>query len=272
MKPFLKWAGGKRQLLPELYVVMRDFDSKGHYYEPFVGGGALFFDMRATGWSGAATLGDSNKRLIRTYLGVRNDVEQVITSLKACKYEKKFFLRERARRIDDTHDDAEVAAWFIYLNKAGFNGLYRVNRKNEFNVPFGRYTNPTICDEDNLRAASRALQKTKIVDWDFERCVKSAETGDLIYFDPPYTPVSATADFTAYTAVGFGDADHVRLRDCALALKRQGVHVILSNADCPAVRQMYKAAYGFKVRAVEARRAINSDSTKRGKVGEVIIT
>jgi DNA adenine methylase len=270
-KPILKWCGGKRQLLPQIYKAMKSFSPEGHYYEPFVGGGALFFDLRAGGWRDAATLGDANERLVRTYIGVRDDVEEVISALSKGKYEKAFFLRERARHIDTAADDAEVAAWMIYLNRTCFNGLYRVNKKGQFNVPFGRYTNPTICDAEGLRAASKALKKTKIVDWDFEKTVKSAEKGDFVYFDPPYVPVSATADFTKYTAGGFGDDDQIRLRDCAIVLKLRGVHVVLSNADCPRVWQLYGASI-FKVTRVEARRNVNSKGSARGAVGELLIT
>lgn len=266
-RPPTKWAGGKRQLLPELRKALPA--KWGHYYEPFIGGGALFFDLRASGWTGAATLGDANERLVRMYLGVRGDVDEVIRLLRKTRYDKTFYLRERARNPDLFGDDAEIAAWFIYLNKTGFNGLYRVNRKGEFNVPFGRYDNPLICDELNLRACAKALCKTKFVIGDFEKTLKSAETGDLVYCDPPYVPVSATSDFTSYTRDGFDMPDQVRLRDCAAALKKRGVHVILSNADVPAVRKLYK---GFTIRAVSARRAINSKATSRGAVGEVIIT
>ena len=266
-RPTLKWAGGKRQLLPELRKALPA--KWGHYYEPFIGGGALFFDLRASGWAGAATLGDANERLVRMYLGVRGDVDEVIRLLKKTRYAKAFYLRERARNPDLFGDDAEIAAWFIYLNKTGFNGLYRVNRKGEFNVPFGRYDNPLICDEPNLRAASHALKKTKLVIGDFEKAVKSAEAGDLVYCDPPYVPVSATSDFTSYTKEKFGPVEQERLRDMALRLKRLGVHVILSNADVPFVRKLYK---GFNIRSVSARRNINSKGGSRGAVGEVIIT
>jgi DNA adenine methylase len=265
--PFLKWAGGKRQLLSELRKSLPA--TFGHYYEPFVGGGAFFFDLRGGGFGGTATLGDANERLVRTYMGVRDDVSQVIHLLQGFKYDKRMYLRERARRID-TADDAEVAAWLIYLNRTGFNGLYRVNKKGEFNVPFGRYTNPTICDATGLQAVSRVLHKTKIVDWDFEKTVKNAEAKDLVYFDPPYVPVSDSANFTSYTKDGFGPMDQVRLRDCAWRLKKLGVHVILSSPDVPVIRKLYKR--DFKVRRVEARRNINSKATSRGAVGEVIIT
>jgi len=268
-KPFLKWAGGKRQLLPELMKALPD--EFYHYYEPFVGGGALFFNMRALGWGGHATLADSNDLLMRTYLGVRNDVEAVIDDLKGATYSKEEFLEQRARQpfVQENPDPTVVAAWLIYLNKTCFNGLWRVNSKGQFNVPFGRYTNPTICDAEGLRACASALRKTKLLTADFERTVKSAETGDLVYLDPPYAPVNTTSDFTGYTKAGFDGPDQERLRDCALKLKERGVHVILSNADVEIVRKLYRK---FNIRRVEARRAINSKATSRGSVGEVIIT
>jgi DNA adenine methylase len=267
LAPFVKWAGGKRQLLPELRKSLPG--TFRHYYEPFVGGGALFFDLRASGFHGTATLGDANERLVRTYIGVRDDVSQVIHLLQGFKYDKRMYLRERARRID-TADDAEVAAWLIYLNRTGFNGLYRVNQKGEFNVPFGRYENPTICDEELLLLCSKALRKTKIVAWDFVKTVKGAEAGDLVYFDPPYVPVSDTSDFTSYTKDKFGPEDQERLRDCAWRLKKLGVHVVLSSPDVPIIRKLYKR--DFKIRRVEARRNINSKVAGRGIVGEVIVT
>jgi DNA adenine methylase len=267
-KPFLKWVGGKRQLIPELLkYVPAGFK---HYYEPFIGGGALFFALRARGWTGAATLGDANERLVRTYLGVRNDVDEVIRHLRIMHYDKEEYLATRAHPPDASSDDTEMAAWFIYVNKCGFNGLYRVNSKGGFNVPFGRYDNPTLCDEPGLRAAAAVLKRTTLKVDDFERGVRAAERGDLIYFDPPYIPVSQTADFTSYTAGGFTHEDQLRLRDCALRLKKLGAHVILSNADVEAVHRLY--AQGFVIKHVEARRNINSAGSKRGAVGEVIIT
>lgn len=274
MKPFLKWAGGKRQLITELCKsIPEEFFNEHHghhYYEPFVGGGALFFSLRALGWNSTATLGDANERLMSTYMGLKHDVEMVIEILKKHRYEKNEFLRERARKIDIA-SDPEIAAWMIYLNRTCFNGLYRVNKAGEFNVPFGDYTNPTICDAEGLRAASKALGCTKLVTGDFEKIVKSAKAEDLIYFDPPYVPVSATSDFTSYTADKFGPKDQERLRDCALRLKKLGAHVILSNADTPFTRKLYSDK-AFKIRSVSARRNINSKASARGKVGEVIIT
>jgi len=279
MKPFLKWVGGKRQLLSDILPVInellgRKFIKDFHYYEPFVGGGALFFALRAEGWSSRATLGDTNELLIRTYLGVRGDVEAVIEDLQSgYHYSEKAYYAERERysiMAGPRTDECTAAAWMIYMNRTGYNGLFRVSKKGNYNVPFGRYTNPTICDAEGLRAASKALKGTKLLAADFERTVKSAEAGDLVYFDPPYVPVSATSDFTGYTRDGFGAQDQVRLRDCALRLKHLGVHVILSNADVPGVWGLYDR--GFSIRRVEARRAVNSNAGKRGVVGEVIIT
>jgi DNA adenine methylase len=267
-KPLLKWVGGKRQLLPELrkYVPAKF----GRYYEPFVGGGALFFDLRAQGWDGEAVLGDMNDLLIRTYVGVRDDVEWVIRRLQKMKYDRDYYAKTRAGQPDPFKESpAFVAAWFIYINKCGFNGLWRVNKSGRCNVPFGHYDNPTICDEPTLCACRTALKKTILDCDDFERTIQTTLKGDLIYFDCPYVPVSATANFTGYTSGGFDYKDQVRLRDLAWREREQGVHVILSNADVPLVRELYAK---FDIHAVEARRAINSKASGRGKVGEVIIT
>lgn len=258
----MKWAGGKRQLLPKLLEhVPAQFSS---YFEPFVGGGALFFQLRPP----RAVLTDVNERLIRTYLGVKHHVEDVIGLLSSYPHTEAFFYELRDWEID-SRSDAEVAAWFIYLNKTGFNGLYRVNRKNRFNVPFGRYDKPAICDDTTLRACSLALAGTDPRVDDFEAAVQPAMPGDLVYFDPPYVPVSATSSFTSYTQHGFGPDAQVRLRDVALALKRRGVHVLLSNSSAESVRELYSA--DFEVIEVSAIRLVNSKGTKRGAVTEFVI-
>lgn len=268
LKPFLKWVGSKRQLLPEL---RKHVPAKfGRYYEPFVGGGALFFNLRASGWDGEAVLGDFNALLIETYKGVRDRVDVVAARLYGMKYDPKRYAAARAAQPDPSKVPSEVvAAWFIYINKCGFNGLFRVNKSGQCNVPFGRYDNPTICDEPTLRACSVALRKTILDCDDFERVIQTSRKGDLVYFDPPYVPVSASANFTGYTSGGFDYKDQVRLRDLAWSKRERGVHVILSNADVPLVRELYAK---FDIHAVEARRNINSDAGKRGKVGETIIT
>jgi DNA adenine methylase len=261
-RPFVKWAGGKRQLLPELlrYVPQRF----GIYYEPFVGGGALFFALRPK----AALITDVNARLIRTYRGVRDSVADVIRLLESYPHDEKFFYTLRDVNID-TGTDAEVAAWFIYLNKVGFNGLYRVNRRNRFNVPFGRHKNPTICDDTTLRACSAALAHAEIQVADFAAAVAGAEAGDLVYFDPPYVPLSVTSSFTSYTSDGFGLDAQVRLRDLALALKQRGVHVLLSNSSAEFVRDLYGPS--FETNEVSATRLVNSKVNGRGAVTELVI-
>ncbi len=263
-RPFLKWAGGKRQLLPALReLVPRDY---GTYYEPFAGGAALFFDLLPK----RAVLCDLNDRLIRTYRGVASNVEQVIGLLSRWPHDRGFFL---SLRKSDTSlkTDAEIAAWFIYLNRTAFNGLYRVNRQNEFNVPFGRYSNPTICDAEGLRQASVVLRScAEIRTCDFEEAVKHAKRGDFVYFDPPYVPLSAYSDFARYTADSFGATEQRRLRDIALELKGRGVQVMLSNSSTPLVHELYRS--DFQIHLVNARRAVSCRGQGRGPVAEVVIT
>jgi DNA adenine methylase len=261
-RPFLKWAGGKRQLMPHL---LRHVPARmGAYFEPFVGGGALFFALRPQ----RATLADVNERLVRAYRGVAEHASAVVRLLGGYPHDPEFFYRLRAEAIDG-RSDAEVAAWFIYLNRTGYNGLYRVNRKNEFNIPFGRYANPTVCDEPTLRACSAALAGKSLLVDDFENVVSRARRGDFVYFDPPYAPLSATSSFTSYTSGGFGPGDQKRLRDVALRLKKRGVHVLLSNSSAPMVRELYED--GFEVHEVSATRMVNSKGGGRGVIAELVI-
>jgi DNA adenine methylase len=213
-------------------------------------------------------LADVNARLIRTYRGVQNNVDEVIDLLRSYPHNPAFFYKFREKNID-AGSDAEVAAWFIYLNKTGFNGLYRVNRHNRYNVPFGRYANPKICDEPTLRACSEALAGTELLVEDFENVVARAERGDFVYFDPPYVPMSTTSSFTSYTANGFAEAEQTRLRDTAKTLKQRGVRVLLSNSSAPLVRNLY--GDGFDVIEVSATRAVNSKATARGAIVELLI-
>ncbi len=169
----------------------------------------------------------------------------------------------------DSKTDAEVAAWFIYLNKTGFNGLYRVNQKNQFNVPFGRYANPKICDEETLRACSFALQNVKLLVADFEKAVADADKGDFVYFDPPYVPLSATSSFTSYTSHGFDASAQRRLRHTAVKLRKRKVHVLLSNSSALPVRRLYEDE--FDLFRVSATRVVNSKATARGSIHELII-
>ena len=269
-KPFVKWVGGKRRVIPELlFSLPATFN---HYYEPFVGGGALFFHLRSLNLlqDNKITLSDVNLRLIRTYKAIRDNVEGVIVRLKHhAKYHcRDYFYAVRDVEVDSYENDADVAAWFIYLNKTAFNGLYRVNKKNRFNAPMGKYKNPTICDESNLRNCHDALQTVELLHQSFVN-VQVALEDDLVYFDPPYVPVSATASFTSYTNEGFGLTEQTLLRDTALSLRNRGVSVMLSNSDHEVVRDLYAE---FDIRGIQVGRAINSKATARGKVGEVIIT
>jgi DNA adenine methylase len=261
-KPFLKWAGGKRQLLSHL----RERVPTGHgsYHEPFIGGGALFFDIAPE----RAVIADFNLRLVRTYTAVRDHTEAVIDLLSTYPNEKPFYLDMRARDIDKASDE-EVAAWMIFLNRTGFNGLYRVNQKGGFNVPFGRYKKPNICNSENLRAAAKRLAGVEILHADFRSVEDRVEEGDFVYFDPPYVPASNTASFTAYTKNGFGLADQSELRDLARRLKEKGVSVLLSNSSVPEVHALY--AEGFEKIEIFANRAINCNAAKRGKVAEALI-
>lgn len=268
-KPFVKAAGGKRQLLPEL---LKHAPKKfGTYHEPFVGGGALFFTLAPKD----AVLIDNNARLIHTYRAVRESVADVIKRLR--RYEanfknfgEKFFYAQRIRPIDD-EPSVEIAAWYIFLNKTCFNGLYRVNKDGRFNVPIGRYANPTIVDVETLEAASKALNGVSVIHGDFMSSrTHTPVPGDFVYFDPPYAPVSDTANFVAYTKEGFGVEDQKRLRDYALTCKNKGVHVMLTNAAVPLVEELY--SNHFTLTRVEARRSVNSVAGKRGSVGEYIIT
>ncbi len=271
-QPFLKWVGGKRRILP--YLIERAPRDWERYHEPFVGGGALFFALsmtqqhRPAGW---AVLSDSNLRLVRTFCAVRDHVEPLIERLRAHAdaHSAEHYYKTRDIDIDEL-DDVSVAAWMIYLNKTGFNGLYRVNRRGKFNVTMGRYSNPCICDATNLRACSLALQGVEIRHEGFEAVASRANTRDFVYFDPPYVPLSRTASFTAYTQDGFDPNAQELLRDLALTLKARGVSVMLSNSDHPRVRQLY--GQGFLTHPILVGRAINCRAEVRGKVGELVLS
>ena len=273
VKPFLKWVGSKRRLVPDLLARMPK--AFGAYHEPFVGGGSLFWTISATS-PGPFHLSDMNSYLVATYRAVRDHVEPLISLLREMPYEKTFYYAQRDRQRTGqiaALDDVQIGAWFIYMNRAGFNGLWRVNQSGQCNNPFGRYTNPTICDAENLRACSSVLSKvdTRIRHIDFSAAVADVEPGDLVYFDPPYIPLSDTSDFTGYTEDGFDHEDQLRLRDCALKLKSRGVHVVLSNSDTPVTRKIYDSPL-FTLESVMAARSINSDGAKRQKISELIIS
>lgn len=271
-KPFVKWVGGKRQLLKQFRKLglypPEGFDPiTSTYFEPFVGGGAVFFDLLPK----KAELSDLNKELVTTYNVIRDDVGALIASLKKHKYEKKYYLQVRAKNPSDL-SDVEVASRFVFLNRSGFNGMYRVNSRGGFNVPFGRYTNPIICDEENLRRVSKALQKVSIKKQDYKDVLKKAKRGDFIYFDPPYYPMSRTASFTSYTSEAFLEQEQTELKDVFVELHKRGCFVMLSNSDTSFINDLYAGIPGVKVNKVEAGRAINSNASKRGKITEVLVT
>jgi len=260
-RPFLKWAGGKGQLLGELRSLVPP--RHGRYFEPFLGGGALFFDRLPKD----GMLSDVNAEIVGCYIAVRDEVEKLIRALKRHRYDADHYYAVRDTNPADL-SPVERAARTIFLNKTGFNGLYRVNRSGKFNVPFGRYARPLICDEDNLRACSKALALVDLRVCDFEEAALRANAGDFVYFDPPYVPVSRTATFTAYAPGGFGQDAQVRLADLFGRLAARGVHVLLSNSDVPATRKLYA---GYRVETVKASRAINSNASRRGPVSEVLV-
>lgn len=263
-RPVLKWAGGKRKLLPALVRHLPDFRA---YHEPFVGSAALFFELHNGNPWLRAHLSDVNESLMDVYIGLRDHVDGVIHHLHEHHYNEQHYYSVRAQDFRGLPLPAR-AARMIYLNKTCFNGLYRENRAGQFNVPFGRHVNPTICDEPNLRAASAALQGVRLVSHHFEKILDSAQPGDLVYFDPPYYPVSATARFTSYTSGGFSEHDQRHLRDIYRELDARGVYVMLSNSDTTFIRDLYA---DWQIETVYAARAINSRATARGKVAEVIV-
>ncbi len=263
-QPLLKWAGGKRQLAAAILARMPErIDT---YYEPFVGGGAVFFALASEGRFKRAVLSDRNADLVCVYRAVQSDVESVIDALGTMRHTESEYYRIRGTR---PRSEARRAARIIYLNKTGYNGLYRVNRAGQFNVPFGRYENPRICDEQNLRAVAHTLRNVDITVDDFGKVASRAGSGDAVYFDPPYVPVSRTASFSSYHNEPFGLIEHQRLAELFGSLKARGVHVVLSNSDTPETRRLY-VPFGYEV--VNARRAINSNAARRGPVTELLVS
>ncbi|MCS6825198.1 MAG: DNA adenine methylase [Caldilinea sp.] len=267
-RPFLKWAGGKNQLADAL-LQRRPVHFKT-YYEPFVGSGAIFFRLYREGLLQGAALSDVNAELIDTYVAIRDHVFEVIDILSELPHSKEFYYEIRSKDPWKL-TLSERAARMIYLNKTGYNGLYRVNRQGQFNVPFGRYQSPNYLDLENLLAVSHALQNVEIICTPFDTIVERAEPGDWVYFDPPYVPVSQTANFTSYYANGFSLRDQERLRDVCVALSQKDVQLMVSNSDTTIVRSLYASPY-FVIDEVKANRAINSNGAKRGKITELVIT
>ncbi len=271
-KPFVKWVGGKRQLLKQFRELglypPEEFDPiHNTYFEPFVGGGAVFFDLLPQ----KAKLSDLNQELVITYNVIKSNVEELIQSLQKHIHSKEYYLEIRAKKIKDL-TDVDIASRFIYLNRTGFNGMYRVNKSGGFNVPFGKYNNPLICDEVNLKRVSQALQNVSIKYQDYKAILAEAQKGDFVYFDPPYFPVSKTASFTSYTADAFLEKEQIELRDTFIKLHKRGCFVMLSNSDTPFINEIYSGIEGVKNNTIIAGRSINSKGSGRGKITEVLIT
>ncbi|MEM9215803.1 MAG: DNA adenine methylase [Cyanobacteria bacterium P01_F01_bin.150] len=266
-RPFLKWAGGKGRVLSQYVPYFPTFST---YYEPFLGGGAVFFYLQsALSTMDNAYLMDINDELINVYRCIRDQVEGLIEHL-TIHQRHHCHTYYYGLRANVPEDRLARAARFLYLNKTCFNGLYRENLKGQFNVPMGRYKNPNICPSELLQAASNALKLVKIEVNPFELVLELANTAnDFVYFDPPYHPISATSNFTGYSRYSFREEDQIRLKDTFSILADRGVKVMLSNSDCPFIRQLYRE---FSIHTIFAARSINSKAKKRGKITEVLVT
>lgn len=269
-EPFLKWAGGKRQLLPMILPEIDRARPWKRYHEPFIGGGAVFFELARTGALGRAQpfLSDLNEGLIEVYQALAEDVGGVIAHL-AKHRDRHAHDHYYAVRAAVPEDRIARAARLIYLNRTCFNGLFRVNSRGLFNVPMGRYKAPKILNEANLRACAAALQKARLAVQPFDAVLSAARPGDLVYFDPPYDPVSETANFTAYAREAFGKPEQRRLAAVMGELTAKGVKVILSNSATPFIRGLYR---DYRVAIVQATRNVNRDASKRGPVDEVLVS
>jgi len=276
----VKWAGGKSRLLDRLMKRL-PAGRFSTYAEPFCGGGAMFFALAAEPVRrfDRALLADKNAELVALYQAIKVDVEPLIDRLRGYQDDylrldddarRKHFYEVRALTTE-TMTTVERGARLLFLNKTCFNGLWRVNAKGQFNVPFGKYTSPRILDVDVLRAAHEALSVAEIRLADFSELTRELRRGDFAYFDPPYVPVSKTANFTAYASTRFGPAEQERLADELAVLKKRGVSAMLSNASTDEIRALYEG-HGFIVDTIQAARAINSDPKKRGDVSELVVT
>ena len=274
--PIVKWAGGKSRLLAQLRPLLPPAVHRRRHLEPFLGGGALFFSEQPT----RAVLTDVNESLIGAYLAVRDDLSALLQHLQrlAEQHSQAHYYHVRDRYNQGSMEPTAKAAAFLYLNRTCFNGLHRVNRKGEFNVPFGRYAKPRIVQRDTLQQASRLLQHATVERSNapaaslqargFEHVLETANPGDFVYFDPPYVPLSSSSSFTSYAKQGFGPDDQRRLRDVMRALDRRGCCVMLSNSDTPITRELYQ---GFRIDTVAAPRAISCNVRTRKPVTELVV-
>ena len=270
-QPFLKWAGGKRQLLP---VIKEYLPQKfTQYYEPFIGAGAVLFSLQAK----KSVINDTNGELINCYQVIKDHPEQL---LELCQQHREnnskeyfYLLREQDRRNDfKDRSPQERAARIIYLNKTCFNGLFRVNSSGQFNVPYGNYSNPVIADPAVIRSVSAYLNQrnVRILQGDFAKAVATARKGAFIYFDPPYHPISDTSSFTGYSANGFGEQEQIRLKEVCDKLTERGCQVLISNSSASLIQKLYSDP-NYKIVEVKAKRAINAVASRRGRINELLI-
>lgn len=272
-QPFIKWVGGKRGLLDSIVpLIPKNYNN---YFEPFLGGGALFFELYSRGYleNKNVYLFDINEELINTYLTVKEKPEELIEELKRFKKQHSKDFYYDVRSWDRTDNFSELnplirASRFIYLNKTCFNGLYRVNKNNQNNVPMGSYKNPNICDEIVIYNASEALQVANILNTSYKNIVDYANSGDFIYFDPPYYPLNPTSSFTSYSEFEFLDKEQIELYEIFKKLDINNVNILHSNSDTDFIKTLYK---DFNITLIQANRFINSKSSQRGKINEVLI-
>lgn len=270
LQPFLKWAGGKRQLLPYIRKYLPQFTRATTYFEPFVGAGAVLFDLQRP----KANINDANQELINCYKVIKNDVEALIEHVKTHKTDSSEYyykIREQDRSLEYAKlTPVERASRIIFLNKTCYNGLFRVNSQGQFNVPYGNYKNPTLVDTIIIRAISNYLNQNNVLitNLDFEEAVKEAKKGDFIYFDPPYDPISDTSSFTGYNLDKFGKEEQTRLKSTYDKLTNNGCKVMLSNSSTEFIKDLYKA---YNIIKIPANRNINSVATGRGQIEELLI-
>lgn len=265
--PFVKWVGGKRQIMPS--IVERLPQKFTTYFEPFVGGGAVLFHLQPK----KAVINDFNSELINVYNTIKINLDELIVDLKKHKNESEYFYTIRSK--DRTPDfkklsNVKKASRIIYLNKTCFNGLYRVNSAGEFNSPFGRYINPNIINEPTLKAVNNYLNANsiKILNGDYEQCLKNINKDSFVYFDPPYDPVSESSNFTGYIQGGWNEEDQIRLRNVCNELHSKGIKFLLSNSATSFIKGLYK---DYNIDIIKSSRSINSDAEKRGEIDEVLI-
>lgn len=266
--PVLKWAGGKRTLIPDIINLFpTDFKDRS-YHELFIGGGAVFFKIKPK----TGTINDVNSHLMNFYRVVKDNPQELISEASKYSYNKKSYYNLRERFNQPNLSKIENAALLLYLNKTAFNGLYRVNSKGKFNVPFGRYKNPTIVPKKRILTASNILKNIEINNEDFSYILDVAEKGDVCYLDPPYQPISSTAYFTSYSKKGFNFIEQIRLRDLCISLSEKEIFFVLSNSYTEQIEKLYSEVKEFKIITVKAKRAISSKASTRGAIKEILVT